>query len=261
MVKNMKKCDLCGGVLANCRKNNEFCECEQCKTQYRIDYKVFDASHFENNYFSDQDGLRRVFTLNKEHYLKMFSTLSTNNHKNNFIEFKNDIFNSNINDIYSYAGGFPMLEYFLPPENINILDFIAKEYEKNMYIMEEQYDLKDKNINFINYNLENGVLHCDKKIIIVFSHILEHLPIMSINTILQSIIDNNVSGSYIIIYQPNPIVAKNKNWLHYTSKSKEHITLIPLNTLVKHINSFSGFNVKISMQYSDDLFILVKLEK
>jgi hypothetical protein len=256
----MNKCDLCGGNLYISKVNNEFYECAFCKTQFRIDLKVFDSSHFDNTYLHDLDDVRNVIKLNKLHYEKLFNTFFKNN-KDNYIEFKNDLFDSNINDVHCYGGGFPMLEYFLPSNNITIFDFIAKKYECNMILMEEQYDLKDKNINFIDYNLENGVIKYDKKCILTFSHILEHLTIESINKILKSIINNYIDGSYIIIYQPNPIAAKNNKWLHYTNKSKEHITLIPLNTLVKHINSFNNFKVKISMPFSDDLLIIAKIVK
>lgn len=249
------KCGICGGKLGINKVNPDFYECELCKTLVRIDSHQMDQAFYNTNYFQDKDEMVRTLNLNSEHYKKLFEMVA-NNPK--YIEIKNDIFKNKLDTVYCFGGGFPHFESFLPVEHIRVYDFAADQYRDNLNLFSEY--CSDKTIEYTVYDASGGVIDLTQPSIVTFSHILEHFTIESITNIFKSISEHVALGSYVLIYQPNPVMATRPTWLHWTYHSKEHITFLPINTFTKFINSFPNLSVKLSVPYSDDLLIIAKVE-
>lgn len=250
------ECLICGNINVDiCKINNEFYECPNCKTQTRIKSEIFQEQYFRDEYFNDLNNIQRVLNEDKGHYENLFKILSQ---EYNYITTINELYSNKITNAYCFGGGYPKFEINLPfLNNIFVYDLIGDLYQKNFSLFLDIYSTP-KNINFIKYDLDKfESFNIDAPSLLTFVHILEHFDIKITKQIFNHINDNIISGSYILIYQPNIDTATSKEWLHY---HPQHMTFLPLNTFLIFLKSFSRFQIMYSKSYHQDMMIIVKVK-
>jgi len=245
------KCNVCSNELVLNITNDNYYICDTCKTQIIINKESYGKKFYANIYFQDIPKQKSNLQINKIHYKQLFNKfLNNTKFRKVFENIKN-----NIDDCCCYGGGFPQLELNFPVSNIIVYDLISKIYESHFDIFKEVNDveIKNRNIEFHDYNLKNGIIKTNKKELITFIHTLEHFPFKDIMKIFKNLHNTIESGSIVFIYQPNPLMAKNKNWIHYND---QHITFFTVPTFINIIESFPDFKVDFNGTYSDDLYLV-----
>jgi len=248
----LEKCLVCDGYLDISRTNNNYFACDTCKTHFLIKTsESCTVEFYEVSYLQNINAERKTLSLNVTHYNSLFKQLS-----------RIDAFNSMLNDIESidechcYGGGFPQIEMHLPVNKIIVYDLIAQIYRKNLSLFKEFYDTSSIKIDYKKHDLLKGVIKSNTPIFISFVHILEHFSVNNTKLIFNSIKNNIPNGSYGLIYQPNIIKARNKDWVHYGA-GDQHVTFLTFQIFKNLLNNYS-LEVIHEQSFSDDLLILFK---
>jgi hypothetical protein len=249
------ECELCGSPLKVCPENAEYHECTSCETQILKEREAFDTDFYASTYLTeDDDAVIKFLRANYNHYLNLYNNVLSKDSK--FVDLVEKI-QYNVKQCHCYGGGFPQLESILPVDDITIYDLIADKYEKHIDKYLNVY-YSSKKIKYNVHDIKTGIVKVDEPSLFTFVHILEHFPIKDILKIFENLVDNVPKGSYITIYQPNHIVAKNKKWVHYLD---QHVTFISIPSFIKLIEKYKVFSIEYSRTYSDDLLLVFKKMK
>jgi len=215
----------------------------------------FNKKFYSDEYLNDLEHESSIMKINVQHYEKLFKLLTKNkDHVASLLEMNK----LNIDECQCYGGGFPQLESFYPLSKLTIYDLIATQYRKHIKVFTNIYDTDGMKITYTAHDLLKGVKKTTNPTFVSFSHILEHFSFQDMSKIISSAANNLPDGSYGLIYQPNISAVKGKTWVHYNI---QHLSFLPIDTFVKFINDFDELEVKVSMSYSDDLFILFRVCK
>jgi len=250
----LNKCPVCDSGMIVARANKRYYSCTECNIQILIGADVSCDKEFYNEvYLEDIPAEKNVLTINRTHYAKIFDML------NNEVEYTDmcDIVDRKITTCYCYGGGFPQIEMFLPVDTIQVYDLIAPKYSKNIKVLKEVYDNPSVTIKYKTHDLLNGIVKSTEPSFITFVHILEHFSGDDIRKIFASVDSKLAKNSYGLIYQPNILKAKHKDWVHYVAHD-QHLTFYTIDVFTTLINSFKNLEVIHSMTFSDDLLILFK---
>lgn len=270
--EQFKFCPNCKYPLKPSTKHPDFKECsnEKCQILYRFRNFV-SVENIDQYYkiYDDEEKIIRELTSDLGFYRNQKNTLD--------IPFQNLNLN-HFDKVIAFGGGYPKLETALNlSDNIIVYDFLADVYEKHQekffnifrdfiaqrpnYKLEYRKEFVDsKNIAEFVIKEYQEIEKENKKILITFVHIFEHLFYKDFISTLKSLIKNIPEeirkNIYILIYQPNVETALNQNWFHF--RPIEHVLFVPLKTYVI-ILSLLGIDVYSYMTIANDLYIVGRL--
>lgn len=156
------------------------------------------------------------------------------------------VFRDEFYNVADIAGGHPKLASFLNlTGEITVYDQYAESYERLHGEFLKYYDCKapvsyvKKQITHHNFTPNAEVAVC--------CHILEHLSLKQIRTLL-----GNLETDKVIIYGPNVERAKNANWLHF--RPKDHRTFATIAGMCRLVEE-AGFQIVNAVERHEDYLI------
>ncbi len=249
-------CPICGGTLGEGRLNDDYLECTRCHTQLKKE-SVLNLTE-EPKYFNN---VEPDLVADKKHYDDMLERLARKpRFFNRLRRFRKT---ATFDEVYCMGGGFPKLESYFTSRRIVIFDLAAEQYVRfidlfrRIYGSSAELDYR-KYFIFENTSIYDDVLskiEPSKKALISFVHFLEHVTPRILLNVLGDLKRARREGMYFMIYQPNAAAAQDREWHHYGAH--DHITLIPLDTLVKKLGD-EGFEVVYASRFSDDMLIIFR---